>query len=218
VFRSDKYAALTPAEKDALTGKIQEMIALLRRERVLLIAATSRDEYDWALREALNASQDDAYLRSLPAEFDSEQFDPSRQKIQPADPKELHRAEMREIGMADNLQWVQQRESSRGKVFFFAHDGHVQSGIQTFLRPQPDAARLAGNHLRSMLGRDMVVVGTYFGHGEGFPAERKPLPPDAAGIDGMLSSLSIPIFMTDLRELPSSRPASTLTSSGLQRL
>jgi hypothetical protein len=52
------------------------MIALIRRARVPLIAATSRDEYDWALREALDAAQDDAYLRSLPAEFDPEQFDP----------------------------------------------------------------------------------------------------------------------------------------------
>jgi erythromycin esterase len=204
VFRSDKYAALTPSEKDALTGKIQEMIALLRRERVPLIAATSRDEYDWALREAVNASQDDAYLRSLPTEFDPEQFDPSPQRLQPKDLREGHQAEMREIAMADNLQWVQQRESSRGKVFFFAHDGHVLSGIQTFLGPHPDAPRFAGNYLRSMLGRDMVVVGTYFGHGEGFPAERMPLPPDAAGTDGMLSSLSIPTFMMDLRELPGS--------------
>jgi len=203
VFRKDKYAALTPSEKDAITGKIQEMISLLRRERITLIAATSRDEYEWALREALNAAQDDAYLRSLPAEFDPEQFDPSLQKIQAADPRELHQAEMREIGMADNLQWVQQRESSRGKVFFFAHDGHVETGIQYFVRPQQAAERMVGTYLRSVLGRDMVVVGTYFGHGADFPAKQMPLPPDAEGIDGMLSSLSIPIFMMDLRELPS---------------
>jgi hypothetical protein len=84
VFRSDKYVKLTSSEKDGITGKIQDMIALMRRERVALIAATSRDEYDWALREALNAAQDDAYLRSLPAEFDPEQFDPSLEQVQPA--------------------------------------------------------------------------------------------------------------------------------------
>jgi erythromycin esterase len=201
VFRSDKYVKLTSSEKDGITGKIQDMIALIRRERVPLIAATSRDEYDWALREALNAAQDDAYLRSLPAELDPEQFDPSLQEVKPADRRENHQAEMREIGMADNLQWVQQRESSRGKVFFFAHDGHVKYGP---LAPQNgEVWRMAGAYLRSALGPDMVVIGTYFGHGAGFPVGKVPPPPDAGGIEAMLSSLSIPAFMVDLRELPS---------------
>jgi erythromycin esterase len=174
VFRSDKYVKLTSSEKDGITGKIQDMIALMRRERVALIAATSRDEYDWALREALNAAQDDAYLRSLPAEFDPEQFDPSLEQVQPAERRDLHQAEMREIGMADNLLWVQQRESSRGKVFFFAHDGHVKDGNQV---PQNGGAwRMAGAYLRSALGPDMVVIGTYFGHGAGFPVGKVPPP------------------------------------------
>jgi hypothetical protein len=57
-------------------------------------------------------------------------------------------------------------------------------------------------YLRSALGGDMVVVGTSFGHGEGFPAKSAPLAPDAPGMDGLLSSLSIPVFIMDLRELP----------------
>jgi erythromycin esterase-like protein len=141
---------------------------------------------------------------SLPAEFDPEQFDPSLQQIQPADPRRDHQSEMREIGMADNLQWVQQRESSRGKVFFFAHDAHVQTGIPIYLGSQPGAPRFVGTYLRSVLGPNMVVVGTYLGRGAEFPAKQMPLPPAAEGIDGMLSSLSIPIFMMHLRQLPSS--------------
>src|SRR5580698_2837980 len=82
VFRSDKYVKLTPAEKDAITGKIQDLVALIRRERTPLTAATSDDEYDWALREALNAAQDDAYLRSLPSEFDLEIRRKSPEKFQ----------------------------------------------------------------------------------------------------------------------------------------
>jgi erythromycin esterase-like protein len=63
--------------------------------------------------------------------------------------------------------------------------------------------RPAGMYLRSALDRDMVVIGTYFGSGAaGFPAERAPLPPDTAGMDSLLSSLSIPLFVLDLRELP----------------
>ena len=57
-------------------------------------------------------------------------------------------------------------------------------------------------YLRSALGRDMVVIGTYFGIGTGFPEETAPLPPNLSGIDGLLSSLPMPRFVIDLRELP----------------
>jgi len=33
-----------------------------------LTAATSIDDYEWALRQAISAAQDDAFLRSLPAQ------------------------------------------------------------------------------------------------------------------------------------------------------
>ena len=70
VFRSDKYGKLTSAEKDAITGKIQDLIALIQRERTPLTASSSRDDYEWALRQAVNAAQDDAFLRSLPPEWE----------------------------------------------------------------------------------------------------------------------------------------------------
>ncbi len=63
--------------------------------------------------------------------------------------------------------------------------------------------RPAGEYLRSALGRDLVVIGTYFGHGAGFTAGRV-APPNAAGMDGMLSSLSLPVFSMDHNELPGS--------------
>jgi erythromycin esterase len=47
VFRIDKYATLRPAEKDAMTGKVEDLIALIKRERTPLTAATSSDDYDW---------------------------------------------------------------------------------------------------------------------------------------------------------------------------
>ena len=206
VFRSDKYVKLTPAEKDAITGKIQDMAALIRRERIPLTVATSRDDYEWALRQALNAAQDDAFLRSHP-QFEFELLLKSPEKFPPTEWE--HNLEMRDLAMADNLRWVQQREGSRGKILFFAHDAHVQTSphiwlsrpvtppLQPYLRLRP-----AGMYLRSALDRDMVVIGTYFGHGTGFPIERAPLPPDTAGMDSLLGSLSVPRFIMDLRELP----------------
>lgn len=210
VFRSDKYVKVAPADKDAITGRIQDLVALIRRERIPLTTATSRDDYEWALRQAVNAAQDDAFLRSLPPEFDRdlpnwwEKFKPSALWD--------HNAEMREVAMADNLLWVQQRECRRGKILFFAHDEHVQTSVGILGSPsRPPAGqyrriRCAGMYLRSALDVDFVVIGTYYGHGAGFPPTDVPPPPDVHGMEDLLASLSIPRFIMNLHELPSSGP------------
>jgi erythromycin esterase len=209
IFRADRYPKLTPAEKDACTGKIQDLIALIERERTPLIAATSSDDYDWVLRQAISAAQDDAFLRSLPPEFDLnvpnwwEAFKPSQLWD--------HNAEMREVAMADNVLWVQQRECRRGRVFYFAHDEHIQAGPGILGSPgRPPAGqyrqiRGAGSYLRSALGADLVVIGTYFGHGVGFATADVP-PYSAHDVEDLLASLSIPQFIMNLHELPASGP------------
>ena len=206
VFRSDQYVKLTPIEKNALTGKIQDMVALIRRERIPLTAATSDDEYDWVLRQAVSAAQDDVFLRALPSEFDFRALGKSLENFQHGE-RWNHRQEMREIAMADNVQWVQQRESSRGgKILFFAANTHIQTSLAIRgLANRPFARtryRPAGMYLRSALGRNMVVIGTYYIHGED-PDLNDLRPVDPAGMDGLLSSISIPRFIMDLRELPS---------------
>jgi erythromycin esterase len=210
VFRSDKYVKLAPADKDAITGRIQDLVALIQRERTPLTAATSRDDYEWALRQGVNATQDDAFLRSLPPEFDRD-LPNWWEKVKPSTCWD-HNAEMRELAMADNLLWVQQRECRRGKVLFFAHDEHVQTSVGVLGSPsRPPAGpyrqiRCAGMYLRSALDLDLVVIGTYYGHGAGFPPTDVPPPPDVHGMEDLLASLSIPRFIMDLRELPSSGP------------
>jgi hypothetical protein len=52
----------------------------------------------------------------------------------------------------------------------------------------------------------LVVIGTYFGHGVGFPPADVPPPRAAHDMENLLGSLSIPLFIMDLRELPSSGP------------
>jgi len=210
VFRSDKYTKLTTGEKDAITGRIQDLIALVQRQRTPLAAATSREEYEWALRQAVTAAQDDAFLRSLPPEFDRNRPN----WWENLKPSELwdHNEEMREVAMADNVLWIRQRECQRGKVLFFAHNDHVQTDLGVLGSPSrlPTGPwrriRCAGGYLRSALGTDLVVIGTYFGHTVGFSPADVPAPPDARGIEDLLASLSIPRFVFDLRELPSSGP------------
>jgi erythromycin esterase len=210
VFRSDKYVKLAQADKDAITRKIQDLVALIERERTPLTEATSLEDYEWALRQAVSAAQDDAFLRSLPPEFDRDLPD-WWEKFKPSERWD-HNAEMREVAIADNLLWVEQRECGRGKTLFFAHDQHVQTDVGVLGSPsRPPAGpwrriRCAGGYLRSALGPDLVVIGTYFGHATGFPPADVPPPADAHGVEDLLASLSIPRFIVDLRELPSTGP------------
>ena len=114
--------------------------------------------------------------------------------------------------MADNLLWVRQRECRRGKILFFAHDEHVQTDLGVLGSPsrlpvgQYRQIRCADAYLRSALGPNLVVIGTYFGHGVGFPAANVPPPPDAHDVEDLLTSLSIPQFIMNLHELPRSGP------------
>jgi erythromycin esterase len=206
-FRSDTYPKLTLAKKNAITGRIQDLIALLRRERVSLTQATSADDYEWALRQAVTATQDDAYLRSFPPEWDPDLLAKSPEKLPPGERWDQN-AEMREVALADNLLWVQQRESRRGKVFFFGHNLHVQTGVGILGSPSRPAVgpwrkiRSSGSYLRSALSREMVVIGTYYGQDRGFSRSPVAPPTHIRGVEGVLASLSLPQFIMDMRELP----------------
>ena len=211
-FRSDKYPKLQQANKNAITGKIQDLVAILRRERLSLIGTSSKDEYDWALRQAINAAQDDAFLRSLPAEFGDAEHIHELPYLAKRNEQWEHNHEMREVAMASNVDWVYQRERERGKILFFAHDVHVQTDVAMFgspMHPQiwpVQQSQMAGNFLRSVLGSRFVVIGIHFANGRDFPPSDEPLRPDTNGIDALLASASEPEYIIDLRELPSSGP------------
>jgi erythromycin esterase len=210
VLRSDKYVKLAPAQKDATTARIQDLIARIERERIQMTDATSSDDYEWALRQALTASQDDAYLRSFPSEWDPDLMAKSPEKF-PPDERWDQNAAMRELAMADNLLWVLQRECHRGKVFLFAHDLHVQAGVQVVGAPGKPVigpwrrVQSTGSYLRSALGMDLVVIGTYYGSGVGLPHLNAPRA-ETHEVEDMLASLAIPQFIIDLRELPKTGP------------
>ena len=59
-----------------------------------------------------------------------------------------------------------------------------------------------GSQLHSAIGEDMIVIGSYFSNGTGFPAASAPAP-HVAGLEPLLSSLGIPSFVLNLHELPS---------------
>lgn len=203
-FRADRYDSLPQAEKDRISGKIHDLVALLGRKRPELTAATSSDDYEWALRQAVNAAQDDAFLRLLPPGFTA-QMKKGFDSI-PDDPRVPAMITMREVAMADNLKWVLERSGSRGRVIFFAHDEHVKTHATHPLPHYPwdhgDGLLPAGVFARSALGDELVVVGTYFGTAEGFPPANHVLPANPRTMDGLLGSLDSPAFLIDLRDLP----------------
>jgi hypothetical protein len=51
----------------------------------------------------------------------------------------------------------------------------------------------------------LVLIGTYFGHGEGFGAVAAP-PQGVHEVEDLLGSLSVPQFFMDLRDLPAGGP------------
>jgi erythromycin esterase len=203
-YLGEAYLKLPPEEKDRITAEINDLIALMRRRRIAFTAAGSRDDYEWALRQSINASQGDAQARLMP-EDTFKQLQSSEVKSTVVDG-----VNMREVAMADNLAWVLEREGPRGRVIFFAHNSHIQKHAE-FTNADKKAAPLsklapqinpAGLYLHSMLGREMVVIGTYFGAAEGLPKGEQVFRNDPEGLERLLGDADLTAYIIDLRELP----------------
>ena len=198
------YLKLPREEKDRITAWIEDLVASLRRGRIAYTAASSRDDFDWALRQAINAAQGDASARVTPGDVFRQM-----QTLE-VKPTLIDGVNMREVAIADNLAWVLDREGPRGRVLLFAHNSHVQRHAE-FANVDKGAAPLsrlaphinpAGLYLDSLLGREMVVIGTYFGTVEGLPKEKETLHMDPAGIESLLGSHAMTAYAIDLRSLP----------------
>ncbi len=198
------YLKLPREEKDRITAWIEDLVASLRRGRIAYTAASSRDDFDWALRQAINATQGDAQNRLTPGDIFRQ-----TQTLE-VKPTLIDFVNMREVAIADNLAWVLDREGPRGRVLLFAHNSHIQRHAE-FANADKEAAPLsrlaphinpAGLYLDSLLGKEMVVIGTYFGTVEGLPKGKETLHMDPAGIEALLGSPGMPAYAIDLRSLP----------------
>ena len=67
LFKSNVYNQLSVEDRNEITAKVQGLIALLKRKRVQLTALSSNDDYEWALQQAVNAVQDEGFMRLIPA-------------------------------------------------------------------------------------------------------------------------------------------------------
>src|SRR5262249_22692126 len=97
------------------------------------------------------------------------------------------------------------------RVVFLAHNNHVKTQELRVRPREPDSKmwdglQQAGVFLRSALGEDYGVIGTYFGTAKGFPTSKDVLLPNPQAMDGLLASLGFEAYLIDLRELPKIGP------------
>jgi erythromycin esterase len=180
--------AFSVAEHDALTATIEDMIALLERERLAYVKATSETEYARALRSAIIARQADRNFRANPPEMQPGKIPPDA--WQPVS--------LRDAAMAENACWALEREGPQGRVLVVAHNAHVKNGpteggVWSAFRQPPNAT---GQYLRSALGKELVIIGMSAANS---PSSSPKLPPDLDSFDSALSEVGIPRFFLDLQ-------------------
>jgi erythromycin esterase-like protein len=122
-----------------------------------------------------------------------------------ARPEEANFRNLRDLYMAENIQWIAADEGPETGMMVWAHNGHVSLGGGSKWKPM-------GQALKEGLGARLLVFGFAFGHGSfqaidrtvDSPSEGKlrtftvGSPPEVS-LDATLAAAEIPIFVLDLR-------------------
>jgi len=213
-FTARGYGSLPPAQQAQLTEAINDFVDLLAACRVDFIARTTEADFDRALRHAVNARQLDTYFGRAPkASADAA-----------ADYREQSMA--RDAAMAENLRAVLQRERGRGPILLFAHNWHVKKRAsikEAFPEQFPgEPGTTLGQYLQSMLGDQLVVVGSTF-HRSGDGTMTGPPGADTrlslaeaepSDLDSELARVGSPAFIIDLRAARQSPAAAVALDRG----
>lgn len=176
------------AEHDGMTAAVNDLIALLERERPAFVAASSEADYEWAHRSAIVARQADQAFRVSPPPSPAGGLPPAAWRSMSA----------RDVAMADNVRWVLSREGAAGRVLVFAHNQHVKNaptegGLWGTLERPPNAM---GQYLRGAPGDDVVIIGMSSARGAAGPVTAAS---DASSLDAALARVGVPRFLVDLR-------------------
>jgi erythromycin esterase len=181
-------SSFSQSQLDAMTAAIDDLIALLERERPAFVAATTQADYQWALRTAISARQGDRLFRIDTPDLPGGGIAPAAWRAVNA----------RDAAMAENVHWALAQEGPDGRMLVFAHNAHVQNALtvggiwDVFERP----ANAMGMYLRSTLGNDLVIIGTSSAaNARGLPRASE----DASSLDAALARVGTPHFLLDLR-------------------
>jgi len=196
------YLALDAAVQQKITVALTDLVARMRARRPDMIASlgganAAEERVRFGIRAAESAQAGDAFLHAMVSA-------PSR--TWPA-------ANVRDVWMADSVEWVLEREP---RVLVAAANGHVQR--TPFSAPPfvPEPMTTLGGHLADRLGDDYVAIGTAFGHGDAWlhrprpddaPGHSHPFvqslgAPDPASADAAFSGAGIGDLLVDLRTTP----------------
>jgi erythromycin esterase len=140
---------------------------LSREEWVSLQSALSdlKSDFDAHRQEYSSRSSTAALEWALQQVAVSAQY--ARWWLAPADGVS-NRADVRERSMAQNVQWILQKEGPGGRVFVSAHNAHVAKGF----RRRPEGAGYGsplspmGRYLNEVLGASMMVFAATFNQGK----------------------------------------------------
>lgn len=140
----DSYERLTEEEKTALTVSTADLVALFERRHIDWVERSSSPAYHRAYRNALNARGIDADFRAMGW---------WSQKIVDIG--------QRDAELAKHVQWAIDQEGDAGKLFVFAHVGHLRKGPSFDASGQRQFTAM-GEHLNDVLGKNYVVIGSVY--------------------------------------------------------
>jgi erythromycin esterase len=142
-FTQTAYATYTPEERIVLSQALGEAAHCFEHERSAMVAATSRDAFEWAAQELVDALR----LVEIFAVWPPPGMDPRRALLEDV-------STVRDRTMADHVLWALERAGSGGRVVCFAHNGHV--GRSSILNDDDFAGlrypAVMGECLRAALG------------------------------------------------------------------
>src|SRR5579872_167602 len=118
-FTDRKYRSLAPAERRKVRAALEELRALLVRQRKEFVASSTETDFEWALREVVVAQSLERAFAVWPLKTPATGV--SAEFYQPAT--------IRDATMAQNVRWVLAREGQDGRILLYAHNGHVQNGV-----------------------------------------------------------------------------------------
>jgi erythromycin esterase len=174
---------LTPEQSDALSAAIDDLVALIERERSAFTAASSADEFEYGLRDAMVAQQSHRVFRVLPAAAPGV-----------ISPEVWQAMSARDVAMAENVRWALGQEGPAGRMLLFAHNSHVKNaptrgGIWSGLSRSPAAM---GSYLKSSLGESVLTIGSA-------SHEKSARVPVENSFDEALATVGLSQFILDLR-------------------
>lgn len=193
----DGYAAMPAVNRNQVTAAIADLSALLERRGPTYRALSSPEAYEWARRTAAGARQTDNWLRRLPVGW---KHTPGTRPAWFTDATNV-----RDRGMAENIEWILEREGPKAKILAFASRSHVTTSRMTDPgRADADTAIGLGQHLRARFGADLVTIGNVIGGGR-WGCDKFVFPltaPASHSVDGTFAAVGAPLYYLDIRSAP----------------